>query len=239
MARIRKEDEHNAKRNEILDFALTLIYSKGYERMTIQDILDGLQISRGALYHYFDSKLALLEALVERLGRQGAQVLLPIVQDPHLTAIEKLRRYFETSAQVKSTQKELIISLLREWYTDDNAIIRQKMASGSLNYTAPLIIEPIIRQGIQEGVFTTRYPQQVAKFVMGIALTFADVATEHLLAAQPDEGAIQELEAMLHAYFDTVERILGAPAGSLQVLTADAFTEWLSASQPEPAPHQE
>lgn len=56
MARIVKEEAYNAKRNEILDIALSLVYSKGYEQMTIQDILDGLHISRGALYHYFDSK---------------------------------------------------------------------------------------------------------------------------------------------------------------------------------------
>ena len=50
MARIFKEEEFNAKRNEILDFSLGLVYSKGYAQMTIQDILDGLHISRGALY---------------------------------------------------------------------------------------------------------------------------------------------------------------------------------------------
>lgn len=53
MARLVKEEEYNAKRNEILDIALSLVYSKGYEQMTIQDILDGLHISRGAFYHYF------------------------------------------------------------------------------------------------------------------------------------------------------------------------------------------
>ena len=47
------------KRNEILDSARRLVYSKGYEQMTIQDILGELQISKGAFYHYFDSKGAL------------------------------------------------------------------------------------------------------------------------------------------------------------------------------------
>ena len=44
---------HAVRRNEILDVAQRLIYTKGYEQMTIQDILDGLQISKGAFYHYF------------------------------------------------------------------------------------------------------------------------------------------------------------------------------------------
>jgi hypothetical protein len=48
MSRTVNEEAYDAKRNEILDFAQALIYSKGHERMTIQDLLDGLRISRGA-----------------------------------------------------------------------------------------------------------------------------------------------------------------------------------------------
>jgi AcrR family transcriptional regulator len=115
MARTVKEDEYNAKRSEILDVALRLVYSRGYQEMSIQDILDGLGISRGAFYHYFDSKQALLEALIERMGRVAEQALLPVVQDPNLNAIQKFRRYFEASAHWKDVQKALIVSLLRMW----------------------------------------------------------------------------------------------------------------------------
>jgi len=63
MARVIKEQEHAERRNEILDVAQKLVYTRGYEQMSIQDILDALGISKGAFYHYFDSKQALLEAL--------------------------------------------------------------------------------------------------------------------------------------------------------------------------------
>jgi AcrR family transcriptional regulator len=235
MARILKEDEFNAKRNQILDFALSLVYSKGYAQMTIQDILDGLHISRGALYHYFDSKQALLEAMVERAGSAAAQAFLPIVQDPHLSAIEKFRRYFEASAQWKSGQKELILSLLTTWYSDENTLIRQKMAAASLNGT-PHILEPIIRQGIEEKAFTTPFPEQVAVIITGITLNLADTIIGLLLSFQTGQAAIHELETALDtffdAYFDSIERILGAPAGSLKVLDAGVFKEWLVVSQP-------
>jgi AcrR family transcriptional regulator len=239
MARIFKEDEYNAKRNEILDFAMSLVYSKGYAQMTIQDILDGLHISRGALYHYFDSKEALLEAVVERAGRQATQNFLPIVQDAHLSAIEKFRRYFEASLQWKSTQKEVILGLLATWYSDDNAFIRQKMAVESLKST-PRLFEPIIRQGIQEKVFTTHFPEQVAVIIAGVTLTLADAIVGLVLSPIADQAALQEVESTLNAYFaayfETIERILEAPAGSLKVFDAEAFKDWLVvSSSPEPA----
>ena len=101
MARILKEAEYNAKRNEILDYTMSLVYSKGYAQMTIQDILDGLHISRGAFYHYFDSKQALLEALVMRMAAAAVKEFQPILQDQNLTALQKFRGFFETSVRWK------------------------------------------------------------------------------------------------------------------------------------------
>jgi AcrR family transcriptional regulator len=233
MARILNEETYNAKRNEILDYSLELVYSKGYARMTIQDILDGLQISRGALYHYFDSKEALLEALVNRMGQTAVQAFLPILQDKQLTAIQKFRRYFEASLQWKSASKSLILGMLRTWYTDDNTLIRQKMNAQSIKGTAR-ILEPMIRQGMGERVFSTRYPEQVAETIAGIAYGMADSMVGLMLAEEAAPVTLQKLETLLEAYFDTVERILGAPAGSLKTFDAHAFEEWLEGTQPEP-----
>jgi AcrR family transcriptional regulator len=238
MARLFKEEEYNAKRNEILDFAASLVYSKGYEQMTTQDILDGLHISRGALYHYFASKEALIEALVNRMGKAAVGTFLPILHDPDLSAVQKFHRYFEASASWKNGQKELILGLLRTWYSDGNTLIRHKMSSESLKQT-PLILEPMIRQGIQEKVFTTRFPEKAAQFIAGLALIFSDKVMELVLSPQGDHATLQELEAVLdayfEAYFDAIERILGAPPGTLKVFDTEVFKEWLTVSQPEPA----
>jgi AcrR family transcriptional regulator len=233
MARILKQNEYDAKRNEILDYAAHLVYAKGYEQMTIQDLTNGLKISRGALYHYFDSKQTMLEALVDRMGEQATNLLLPIVNQPELTAIQKFCRVFDTSARWKFAQKELTISLMRIWYSDGNAIIRQKMTSGSLKWTAPLVFEPIIMQGIAEGVFTTPHPGPAARIIMGITLSLTDDLIMPILASQPDPSKFKELNNVLDAYFDAIERVLGAPRGSLKTLQADDFKEWWISTQPE------
>ena len=67
MTRSIKVHEYAEKRNAILDMAVRYITTKGYEQMTTQDILEALQISRGAFYHYFESKQALLMATAEAL----------------------------------------------------------------------------------------------------------------------------------------------------------------------------
>ena len=234
MARTVKQQEYANKRNDILAAAQRLVYTKGYELMTIQDIQADLGISSGAFYHYFESKQALLEALVERSAFAAQQTLHPILQDPQLSALQKFRAYFEASLQWKSTQKSLIFSLMRMWYADENAIVRQKMTSESLKYT-PRLFEPIIRQGIEEKVFNTRYPEQVAVILAGLALILSDQLVALILVPQPQQTALQKAETILAAYFDTVERILGAPAGSLKAFDMGSFKDWFSEIQAEPA----
>src|SRR5260221_161474 len=128
MARVVKA--HAVRRNEILDVARRLVDTKGYEQMTIQDILDDLRISKGAFYHYFDSKQALLEAMIERMGEGVEQLVLAMVHDPALPALKKLQRVFDMLNRLKTARKELFLPLLRVWYADDNAIVRQTRKSG-------------------------------------------------------------------------------------------------------------
>src|ERR1700730_4301624 len=120
MARPIKEQEYRVKRDAILDAARRLVQTKGYEQMTIQDILDDLQISKGAFYHYFDSKQALLEALIARMGEEAEELLLPIVHDPHMSALEKLQRFYPTLARWKTARKTFFLALLQTLYADDN-----------------------------------------------------------------------------------------------------------------------
>ena len=51
---------------KILEVSLALFNEKGYEKTTIQDIVNALGMSKGAIYHHFKSKDEIIEALSER-----------------------------------------------------------------------------------------------------------------------------------------------------------------------------
>jgi TetR/AcrR family transcriptional regulator, transcriptional repressor for nem operon len=227
MARILKELKYAVRRNEILDAAQQLVYTKGYEQMTIQDILDDLQISKGAFYHYFDSKTALLETLTERILQEAIKIITPIIEDPHLSALEKFQRYFDTVARWKTAQKTLMLALLRVWYTDDNAIVRQKVTSNGLKRITPLLTA-IIWQGAQEGVFKTPYPDQVCEVVFSIMLGLGDSLAEALLAHNSEKDTLQAMQHAVAAYTDALERILVAPTGCLQLIDDQMLKEWVT-----------
>jgi len=229
MARVVKQQEYAAKRGDILDAAQRLISIKGYEQMTIQDILAELQISKGAFYHYFSSKPAVLEALIGRMLQEAKQLLTPIVEDPQLPALEKFQRFFATAARWKSERKSFVFALMHVWYTDDNAITRLKLRSARLKIVSPLLTA-IIHQGLREGVLTTAYPDEVAEVVISLIEDLGDTLAEQLLARPQDRVGQRRLERTAAAYCDALERMLGAAPGSLQLIDAQMIEEWLVAA---------
>lgn len=232
MSRTIKEDEYTARRNEILDSAQRLIYTKGYEKMAIRDILVELNISKGAFYHYFDSKGALLEALVGRLLDEAEKLLNPVVQDPGLSALDKLERYFATAARWKTDRKDYLMALVRIWYADENAIVRQKIFAMTVERIAP-IISAIIRQGIQEGVINTPYPDQAGELFLSLWQTLGDSFSRMLLGQEANYAYV---ESTVAAYTDAMERVLGTPSGSLHLIDIATLQEWFVHEETLPNP---
>lgn len=62
----RKEKEYTARREQIMDGALQVFASKGFEQATNKDIAEAAGIGSPALiYHYFKDKSALFQAVLE------------------------------------------------------------------------------------------------------------------------------------------------------------------------------
>jgi len=65
-----------ATRQLLIDTATTLFTDLGYEATSIEAVLRQSGVSRGALYHHFETKEALFEAVLEAVERDLAQTTL-------------------------------------------------------------------------------------------------------------------------------------------------------------------
>jgi len=224
MARTIKDS--TIRRNEILDAAQRLIYTKGYEQMTIQDILDELHISKGAFYHYFDSKIGLLGAMAERIQQELEQLLAPIMQDSSMPALAKLERCMDVAGRWKTARKEYLLALLPVWYNDNNAIVRYKLQKTTIEMMSPLFTE-IICDGIREGVMDTPYPEQTGGVLMALLQGFGEAFADQLLKHETDEKGQKQLETLTVTYTSAIERTLGIPSGSLHLIDEATLKEWM------------
>jgi AcrR family transcriptional regulator len=230
MARTVDETAQQAKLNEILDCAHGLIYSMGYEGMSIQDICTRLGMSKGAFYHYFESKPALMEALLNRTSQQAVDLIFPILDDPDLPALQKLTRFYDHANTWKAEQKPYMMAIFQAWYKDENAIVRQKLTANFLDaFNAPLT--RVFQQGIREGVFNPIVPELAAEVVYTLMMQMSDSCGHLLLELTTNPDAPEELiasrmDSVIRAYTDAIERVLGAKPGSILLVNMDMLKKW-------------
>ena len=120
------------------------------------------------------------------------------------------------------------MELVKVWYSDENALARQKMLARTVEHMEPFFIE-IVKQGVREGVFTTPYPEVASEVTINLIYDLAYSSGQMLTSEEVKQSDnLQRVETLYTAYSDVLERVLGAPKGSIQFMTAEALKIWFS-----------
>lgn len=233
MPRILDPIGYGVRRDAFVDAAATLVVTRGYERMSIVDILDATGASRGAFYHYFDSKDALLEAVLDRMIGQAMALVEPILTDPVRPAPAKLRDVFAGIASFKESQRPLVLGFLDVWLSDRNAMVREKLRRRQGDVLAG-ILEPVVRQGVDEGAFATADPHATAIVLTSVMQSAGDAVAQLILDHRDGTVGFDGVWTRLDAYRHAFERILGAAPESIAFIDRDTLRVWFD----DPAPHR-
>ena len=225
MARTVNVEEHTVRRDAFVDAATARIQTQGYERMSIQDVLDDVGASRGAFYHYFDSKPALLEAVIDRMGDAAIAGMHGALDDPSLTAPQKFELVFSSIADYKATRYDLVMAILDVWLSDDNAIVREKFRAYVATRMTPLLAS-IIRQGAREGSMAVDAPDDTALVVVSLVLGVNELASRLFVAHHAGTASFDSILAIFRAYTAALERILGLPNASLHLVDDGTLRWW-------------
>lgn len=216
---------HALRREEFVDAAQRLILARGYDQMSVQDVIDATGASKGALYHYFSSKASLLTAVIDRLVDTGMARFGPDVLDERRPALEKLSAFFSHVADYKAEQRELILGAIQNWMSDENAIVREHFRRELVVRLQP-VLAAIVRQGVAEGVFRTTSPEATARVLVSLWQGMSDDITELFFALDAGTIRSEELEQRLAAYVDAFERILGAQPGAVRFAEPALIRQW-------------
>ena len=225
MARTLDPEAHAVRRDVFVDAAQHLIQTKGYEQFSVQDVLELAEASKGAFYHYFESKDALVDAVVDRMADQATVRVAPVLDDPSLPASRKLERLFGGMAEFKAERKDLVLGILRIWLSDDNAIVREKLRRLVAARLTPWL-ERIVRQGIAEGTFSSRHPEFLARVLVTLVQGMSELASELWVDRQTGAVTLEEVKRTFDAYLEAFERMVGAPPGSLEFLDEPTIEFW-------------
>lgn len=200
--------EHDERKNEIIDTASRIFAQKGYEKSSVNDILNTIGIAKGTFYHYFKSKEDVLDAVIDKATDMIAQRVEQVTDNPQLEPEDKLLRVFR-SMQIENQMEE---GFLEEMHRPENALMHQKSLFSTITVLTPALTK-VVKEGIDKGNFHAEYPEQYMQIFLASAITLLD---DGIFQVEPDkkpiifQALISLLEKMMgvepHSFLEKAER---------------------------------
>ena len=151
------------QRDHILDAALRLMSERGAKGMTMRPLAAACALPGAALYHYFESKDALLAAVVAE-RQYGSRMADPFPIDPADAPADRLRALFAHVWAGALEEQAIWRLLISEGMHDEAAVLPVGQALIDL-------LEPATREWIERFVPEITDSGPVAQLVVGQLLT--------------------------------------------------------------------
>jgi AcrR family transcriptional regulator len=216
MPRVVKHPE--LRRNELLDCAQALFLARGYDNASLNDVIAEAGVSKGAFYHYFPSKEALLEALAARFAEAALAQVQGLLDDPGLDELERLNAVLARSRQNKIESAATSWALFEVLFRSENLVLFHRINAAAGALFAPILAK-IIAQGVRDGTFDTFDPEGVAEILLQAGAATHGIVARALTGDGPAalDAAIRTLERRIRLYEVALARILGLPDGSIRL----------------------
>lgn len=157
-------DKSIQKKQYILAKAKGVFAKKGFKNVTMQDIIDACQISRGGLYLYFEStKEIFLEVL--RLEREEADDTFSEAMTEESTGADILALFLKEQKKEILNQGENLTVAIYEFFFANKVPKKENPVRIQFN-SAVKIIQQLIIDGVETGEFICDDPLGAARNMM-------------------------------------------------------------------------
>ena len=149
-------------RELILAVATEQFLKNGYEKTKLSDIINGLDgLTKGAIYHYFDSKEDIFNEVANNIGKQNKSIFDAIKYSNDINGSEKITKL--VSLSIDNEIMETITSITPK------LIHSPKLLTSFLEQmqkvTIPEYFIPIIKEGIEDGSIIADNPNELAELL--------------------------------------------------------------------------
>jgi TetR/AcrR family transcriptional repressor of nem operon len=183
----------------ILDAGQRIMAGKGFSAVGLNEILTTAGVPKGSFYHYFGSKDAFGEALLERYFEDYLEGLDRTLSQPGLNMADRLMNYWGEWRENQSFQdcqgKCLAVKLAAE-VADLSEAMRSSLKRGAFGITSRL--EGAIKAGAEQGSLSIDdAPDRIAQTLYQLWLG-ASLMVKIVRSTQPFDSAMRTTRQILH-----------------------------------------
>jgi len=159
MARVSKDPEE--RKNEIMDVAEEMFATKGFENTAISDIVKKVGVAQGLFYYYFKTKNQILDAIADRFLKKTINEIERISRDETLDSNDRINKVIDIILGTATNTGRYVPHA----NNGKNSGLHLRFEKRIMEKLAPLISE-IIKKGIEDKTFGTRYPMETARLIL-------------------------------------------------------------------------
>jgi TetR/AcrR family transcriptional regulator, cholesterol catabolism regulator len=157
--------QRKSKRGEILICFTEMVANRGYDEVSIRDVAEALEISKGTVLHHFRSKEAILEQINNDYMRRRlaeARDYLPGLDDP----VDELQAFICQLMLAQQEDRAATVAFSREILRAADEPAMAEVRRLREEFSALLV--DILERGAKSGAFATGRPQLTAVQIFGM-----------------------------------------------------------------------
>ena len=226
----RKRMPPEVRRTHILDAAQALFFARGWEDVTIADVLDDAEISKGGFYHHFAAKEDLLDAVVERLTNEALAAAQAVRAGTSGDALARFNAFLAESIRWKAERARNLRFFMDVMQRPGNDFLAYRIVNATSAVAKPMLQE-MIEDGVASGCFEVADSALVAEAIMALSQGRQGLMAAAVNTAKAGklEQATEMLSNRMLAEGALIDRLLGLPQGSIALSSPSEYRAMLRA----------
>ena len=185
------------RKRKLIEIAYGKFITKGYENTSVDEIIEEAGIAKGTYYYHFESKEQMLEEVINMMLEKGTQKAVDVLNSGASIPEKVVGIILSYRPDVNE------ITIQNALNHPENIVMHNKMNRQMIERMIPLLSE-VTEEGIKAGVFDCdNIPERIRAILILSSSLF-------------DEMDFTEKD--VDVFIDTVEKILGAKAGTMRFI---------------------
>ena len=185
------------RKKMLLKIAYDMFLTKGYEKTSVDEIIEKAQIAKGTYYYYFKSKEQMLEEVIDMMIDNETEMAEEFIR-MDISVPEKIVGIISS---IKPTEAEQPIK--NTLFREENLLMHYKVRKKLIDTITPLLSE-VIKEGVNEGIFECDNILERVKMLLILSdATF-------------NEGTFSRQD--ISVFIDMTEKLLGTEKGMMNFI---------------------
>lgn len=157
-------DKSVQKKRYIVETARKVFMKKGFKTVTMKDIVEACDISRGGLYLYFENTSQIFKEVLKLESEETDDVFSDNISED-ATAVDILLLFLKEQKKEILRKKDTLTQAIYEFYFENNLSKKDNVLKKQFD-SATKVIEKLIETGVDNGEFVCEDCAGTARNIM-------------------------------------------------------------------------